>query len=290
MMDNRLTGLVNRLTTRGTACQAGPVTIGLGTYAFFWQWHSSAEQPLTLADMVDRTAEQGATRFQICDYPAVEEYDAAGLAALRDRAGKRGVTLELGTRGLRPDHLRRYLDLAAALDASLVRSMVTSGEDRPGPDEAVDRLTEVLPDFERAGVTLALETYEQVPGRTLVDIVEEVGSPQLGICLDPANSVAALEHPLDTIALAAPHVRNVHVKDFCFTRQDGWVGFNLVGCPLGEGLLDYHQLVEAVRPQDRGVSQIVEHWLPWQGDTATSIRTEQQWTEHNLSYLRSMHR
>ena len=267
--------------------QALPVTIGLGTYAFFWQWHVSAAQPLTLAGMVDRTAEHGVRRFQICDYPAIEGYDDAGLAALRDRAEQSGVVLELGTRGLRPEHLRRYLAIAEALGASLVRSMVTSGDDRPGPEEAVTRLTDVLPDYERAGVTLALETYEQVPGRTLVDIVEAVGSPQLGICLDPANSVAALEHPLDTIALAAPHVRNVHVKDFCFSRQDGWVGFSLVGCPLGEGLLPYDRLVEAVASQDGDVSQIIEHWLPWQGDSATSVRLEQRWTEHNLAYLRS---
>jgi hypothetical protein len=33
------------------------MTIGLGTYAFFWQWHQAAETPLSLSDMVDRTAD-----------------------------------------------------------------------------------------------------------------------------------------------------------------------------------------------------------------------------------------
>ena len=35
------------------------MTIGLGTYAFFWQWHDTAENPLTLAQMIDRTADLG---------------------------------------------------------------------------------------------------------------------------------------------------------------------------------------------------------------------------------------
>ena len=96
-------------------------------------------------------------------------------------------------------------------------------------------LRQIIPAYEQAGVTLALETYEQVPVATLVDIVEQVDSPTLGICLDPGNCVAALELPTDTIARTAPYVRNLHVKDFAFTRKDGWVGFTFAGCPLGEG-------------------------------------------------------
>ena len=81
--------------------------------------------------------------------------------------------------------------------------------------------------------------------------------------------------------------RNIHVKDFAFSRRDGWVGFTLAGCPLGEGLLDYQHLVTTTRARERGLSQIIEHWLPWQGDSASTIRTENEWNLHNLTYLRS---
>lgn len=263
------------------------MTTGLGTYAFFWQWHASAEQPLSLPAMLDATADQGVQLFQICDYPEMESYDDERLAALREHADRRGVALELGTRGIGTAHLERYRHLAERLGVTLVRSMLNAGEHRPGRDEAVALLRTALPAYERAGVTLALETYEQVPVATLVDVVEAVGSPSLGICLDPANCVAALELPLDTVRRTAPHVKNLHVKDFHFTRQDGWVGFSLVGCPLGEGLLPYAEMVALVDPDARGVNRIVEHWLPWQGDSATTIALEQRWTEHNLSYLRS---
>jgi 3-oxoisoapionate decarboxylase len=263
------------------------MTVGLSTYAFFWQWQPVAEAPMSLTDMVGQTAAWGVERFQICDYPQIESYDETQLAELRRYAEQRGVALELGTRGLGPDHLRRYLRLADLLDVRLVRSMFNTADHRPTKGEAIELLTTVLPDFERAGVTLALETYEQVPVEVLVDTVSAVGSPNLGICLDPANSVAALEHPTHTIDITAPHVRNIHVKDFAFSRKDGWVGFTLAGCPLGDGLLDYDYMIETVRPDERGIDQIIEHWLPWQGDSATTIRTENEWTLHNLEYLRS---
>ena len=88
-------------------------------------------------------------------------------------------------------------------------------------------------------------------------------------------------------ARCLPFFANWHVKDFAFTRTPGWVGFILTGCPLGEGLLPFGRTLELVRPLHRDISLIIEHWLPWQGDSATTIALEQRWTEHNLSYLRS---
>jgi 3-oxoisoapionate decarboxylase len=267
--------------------RSGDVTIGLGTYAFFWQWHATAETPLSMIDMVNRTADLGVRLFQICDYPAIDSYDTSDLDQLRVRATERGVRLELGTRGVQPQHLRRYLEMARRLDATLVRSMINTADHRPSPDEAVELLTSVAPVFEEAGVTIALETYEQVPVSTLVDIVTRVGAPSIGICVDPANCVAALELPTATVEAVAPYARNIHVKDFAFTRQNGWVGFTLAGCPLGEGLLDYRHLITTTQARELGLSQIIEHWLPWQGDSASTIRTENDWNLYNLDYLRS---
>jgi len=263
------------------------MTIGLGTYAFVWQWHDTADNPLMLAQMIDRTADLGVRVFQICDYPPLESYEPDDLDRLRTHASRRGVRLELGTRGVRAEHLRRYLDIARRLDATMLRSMINTGDHRPNPDEAISLLASAAPVFEDAGVTIALETYEQIPVATLVDIVRRVDSPAVGICVDPANCVAALELPKATVEAVAPYVWNVHVKDFVFSRRDGWVGFTLAGCPLGEGLLDYQHLVTTTRATERGLSQIIEHWLRWQGDSASTIRTENEWNLRNLTYLRS---
>ncbi|MBK1785263.1 sugar phosphate isomerase/epimerase family protein [Prauserella cavernicola] len=263
------------------------MAIGLSTYAFFWRISSEAEKPLTLTQMLEETRELGADVFQICDYAGVEALSTAELREVRSTAESLGVQLELGTRGVRPEHLRRYLDLAEALDVTLVRSMLYSADDRPTLAEATERLREAVPGYAQRGVTLALETYEQVSSADLVDVVEAVGSEYLGICLDPANCVANLEHPKQVVETTARHVANLHVKDFTFARQAGWVGFTLSGCKLGEGRLDYGAMIERVRPGEKKINQIVEHWLPWQDDIETTCRLEDEWTRHSVEFLRS---
>ena len=247
--------------------------IGLGTYAFFWAHRDG----LSLQDALRRTHDLGIGLFQVCDFAPIDSMTPAELADIRALADGLGIALELGTRGLGTDHLLRYLDIAAVLGASLLRSMVTTST-----DEAARLLNAVVG---RLGeVTLALETYEQVRTPELVALVVRADDPRVGICLDPANTVSILERPDEVIDLARPFVRNIHVKDFAFTRSDGWVGFTLAGCPLGEGLLDVERLLGAASPQ---TNLIIEHWAPWQGDLASTVALETDWTTRNIEYLRS---
>lgn len=237
--------------------------------------------------MLSDTASLGVTVFQICDFPVIETLDDAQLAELRALADSLGITLELGTRGTDPEHLRRYLRLAERLGARLLRSMWTSGDDRPTAAEAERRLRQILPELKRLGVVLALETYEQVSTGDLVDLIESIDSPLIRICLDPANTVANLELPADVTTRCAPYVANWHVKDFTFHREAGWVGFSLIGTALGEGRLDYDAMLAQLSPDARGINQIIEFWLPWQGNDQTTVRLEAEWMTTTLDYLRS---
>ncbi|RPE76366.1 MULTISPECIES: sugar phosphate isomerase/epimerase [unclassified Frondihabitans] len=260
--------------------------IGLSTYAYFWRFSDRVARPMSLDDMLRDASELGAEVFQICDYAPLDDYSDERLAGARSLAESHGLTLEVGTRGTDPAHLLRYLEIAVALGATLVRSMWSQGSDNPSASENVTRLGTVLPRYEEAGVTLALETYEQVSSVDLVALVEVIGSPNLGICLDPANTVANLELPGDVTGRCLPHIVNWHVKDFDFSREAGWVGFSLLGAPLGAGRLDYDGMRRAIDPARRGISQIIEHWLPWQGDGETTTRVEAEWTKNNLNYLK----
>lgn len=261
------------------------MAIGLSTYAFFWRACEAAAERLDLTGMLAETSSLGVSVLQICDYPAIESMPAAQLKDLRDRAADLGITLELGTRGIGLAHLERYRELAGLLGVRFVRSMLHTAGHKPEPAEAIALLRQAVPRYRDQGVTLGLETYEQVPTADLLAVVRGVDSPNLGVCLDPANCVARLELPDQVVAEVAPYVVNMHIKDFTFTRQPGWVGFSLVGCPLGTGLLDYDGMVRAVRPGERGISQIVEHWLPPAETMAQTGRIEQEWTRHSAEFL-----
>lgn len=261
--------------------------LGLGTYAFFWQHSDRAPVRLELPEMLRKTRELDAQVFQICDYQPILGYTTEQLRALRALAEELGLTLELGTRGIATGHLTKYLGIAESLGARVLRSMVYSPELRPTLGEAEVLLRNVLPAFESTGVTLALETYEQIKSGDLVRLVETIGSHRLGICLDPANSVAALENPIDVIDRCAPYVANLHVKDFAFTRRGGWVGFTLEGTELGTGLLDYRYMIGKVDPDARGINRIVEHWLTWRETFDETCRVENEWNARNLHYMRN---
>jgi 3-oxoisoapionate decarboxylase len=262
--------------------------IGLSTYAFFWRHSAHVDNPVSLLGMIERTRDAGADALQICDYPEVESLTSGQLHDVRAAAEANGITLELGVRGVRVPRLESVLSLANSLGAHLVRTMLVLGDDRPTVDEAVQELRAAVRMYASCDVTLALETYEQVATADLLRIVEAVGDPHLGICLDPANVIARLENPRETIDLCAERVVNLHVKDFRFERESGLIGFVLAGCPLGTGQLGVDYLYQRVRPDQRGISQIVEHWLPWQADAEATVLKEQEWTAHSISTVRQL--
>lgn len=262
--------------------------IGLGSYAFFWQLSDRNPDTFGLHEAFAATRALDVDLFQICDTESIATASEAELSALVDHARELELTIELGTKGVAPDHLRHYRGLAERFDARIVRSMTRFDDQIESVDAARRAIESVLHEFADAGVCLALETYELIDTRALVDLVASFDSEHLGICLDPGNVVANYESPRDAVELCATWVRNVHAKDFAFARQEGWVGFTYSGAPLGTGRHDYAHLLRTVTPRERGINEIVEHWLPWQGDPETTIHTEREWTATALDYLRSI--
>ncbi|WP_377890370.1 sugar phosphate isomerase/epimerase family protein [Alkalihalobacillus sp. R86527] len=262
--------------------------IGLSTYAFFWQWSELANKKLSLKEMMNETKKYGGDVFQICDYPAIEEMNDEELADIASYARSLGLELELGTRGIHPAILKRYLALAKKLNVPMLRSMYFSKDFTPANlDQAVQWIEEVLEDFQQAGVTLGLETYEQIKTDQLVDLIKRIDQPYVGICLDPANTVASLELPKDVIDKTASYVVNLHVKDFAFTRNQGWVGFYYSGAPLGKGLLDFNYMYRTVlNKSKKEFNTIIELWVNFEETIEKTIQVEKEWIETSMDYVR----
>ncbi len=200
-----------------------------------------------------------------------------------------GITVELGTKGIEPGHLERFLRLAEVFDARLVRSMLYGPDSRAVPRRG--RGAAAL--RHRRGTRHPVSRSPWRPTSRcatadLVALIERVGDDHLGVCLDPANVVARVEHPRDCVELTAAHVKNVHVKDFAFARQPGWVGFTYGGAVMGEGLHDYPHLLDDRPPASSAAStRSSSTGCSWQGDPETTIRTERDWTRATIEYLRS---
>ncbi len=212
-------------------------------------------------------------------------------AELRDAASAArdlGLTIELGTKGIEPAHLRavpaarRGLRRPARAQHAL--------RSRLAPDARRGRGARCAPRCPRTrrptSPSRSRPTSRSPPPTSSASSTRSAARSWASAST-PATSSPASSARATPSSSPRRCVANVHVKDFAFARQDGWVGFTYSGAPMGTGLHDYPHLLETVRPRERGINEIVEHWLPWQGDAETTIRTERDWTRTTLEYLRS---
>jgi sugar phosphate isomerase/epimerase len=225
---------------------------------------------------------------QIADNMPLHQMSDDALDRLRDRARQLDIELEVGTRGLDPARLLRYLEIALRLGARLVRTLLPMPMAGSKPDfvqlEACIR--EILPAFEASGVFIAVENYERYSYVDLLRLVQSVSSPHVGICLDTLNSLGAVETPREVVSALAPYTLNLHVKDFQIRRIESGLGYLVSGCAAGDGLLDIDWVVGELTQNRREVSLIVELWTPFAGSVQETIVLEREWAARSVAFLK----
>ncbi len=266
--------------------------LGIGSYTYGWSvgvpGYPPPPQPMTAATLLKRAAELRVRVVQIADNLPLDRLRADELDSLASEAGRLGIDVEVGTRGIDPNLLRRYAAIAARLGSPILRTVIDTKDHRPDPDEVIETLRSVMPDFEQLEVCLALENHDRFRAATLADIVERVGSPRIGICLDTANSLGCVEN-LDTlVSVLGAKVVNLHLKDYCIFRLPHHNGFIVEGRPAGQGQLDIPWLLQAIREIGRDPNVIVELWTPPEAATAESVAKEEAWAQESVRYLQQL--
>jgi 3-oxoisoapionate decarboxylase len=262
--------------------------LGISSWTYPWAVGVSGfplpDRPMRLADLLNRASSLKVGVVQIGDNLPLHELGFAELRDGRDQAAALGLRIEVGTRGIEPNHLLRYLELAIDFKSVLLRTLLSGPVQAPSLEEAAKKIAQVLPDFEAEGITLCLENHERYSCHSLAALVQEFDSSNVGICLDTVNSLATLETPETVVGLLAPLTMNLHVKDFVIERVPQMMGFEVKGAPAGSGQLSIPWLFERV-PQD--VSAILEQWPPLRSSIEASVATEREWAERGIEYLRS---
>ena len=263
----------------GIASWTVPWAIGLPGYP-------SPPAPLTPVGLLDRAKSLGAGIVQIADNMPLHLMSREELDNLREAAAERGLTLEAGTRGVHPDHLRLYLGVCRRLGARILRTLSHTAESKPGIEQVAQWMRAVLPEFESAGVAIALENNEAHAAREYAWLVEEMHSPSLGICMDTANSLGRPEVLETVVKHLAPHAIVLHVKDYDIRRIDTRMGFDVIGSAAGDGKVDFQLVFGALRQHGRDPSVILEHWPPFDGTIENTLRLEEEWVNRSMAFLR----
>lgn len=143
--------------------------------------------------------------------------------------------------------LARWIDAASSLGHPILR--ITAGSPASRGDEPAEVLVRRLVDPVRravdraaaAGVRLALENHGDLRAADILDLIELVGSPALGVCLDNVNLVRVGDDMLTGTRALAPHALLVQLKDHL--PGDPTVVGGPVCTALGEGVAPLDELI-----------------------------------------------
>ena len=158
--------------------------IGVGSWTFPWATGTVQDRrPNPILDpvgVVRRTIDLGVHVVHFLDNLPLDSFDGEVLDQARDLAAGHGITVEIGTRGTEPEHLLNYLKSREPTGVQLIRTM-GGWHQAPAPVEEIRaNFRAVLPQFEDAGVRIALENYEAYRTSDIAAIVQEAQSPSLG--------------------------------------------------------------------------------------------------------------
>lgn len=267
-------------------------TLGLGSYGVGWAigvaGYEPPAEPLDAFGLVRLAHELGLKLVQIADNLPLHTLSQADRDALYTEADRLGIAVEVGTRGIKPDHLGTYLAIAQAFNSPILRVVVDTADFHPTPEEVVALLRPRLPELAAAGITLAIENHDRFHAQTLADIITALDHPNVGICLDTVNSFGAMEGPAVVVAALGPHVVNLHIKEFVIRRVPHNMGFVVTGAPAGEGMLDVPWLLGELRGYGRSFNAIIETWLSPEEDMPATIARERAYVQASVRYLRGL--
>jgi sugar phosphate isomerase/epimerase len=184
----------------------------------------------------------------------------AGIAIRSGMMRTRGedyTTLDTirATGGVRPDEHWEANLAAARGDARLARELglelvtfhagfIPHERGDPVRRVMIDRLREIADVFDREGVQTGFETGQETAA-TLLDALDELDRPQVGVNFDPANMILyGMGDPVAALRSLAPRVVQIHMKDALPTQNPGTWGREVAA---GAGAVDWPSFFEVYR-------------------------------------------
>ncbi|MDO8544391.1 MAG: sugar phosphate isomerase/epimerase family protein [Opitutaceae bacterium] len=264
---------------------------GFSSYAVGWTVSAAWDEDAPTLDafgVVDLALELGYGRVQLADNVPLHSLSAAERDALQRKARETGIAIEIGTRGLTVENVRRYVEIAATFRSPFLRIVLDPMDCEPSPDSVIALLRTQVSLLEHSGVVLAIENHDRFKSDELARILTEVDSPWVRICLDTANSFGAGEDVTTVVRHLAAYTVNVHLKDVRIRRVSSLQGFTIEGVPLGEGIVPIEWVIRELARHRCCRTATLEHWVPPEPDVADTARKEREWCVRSTATMRRL--
>lgn len=259
------------------------------TWPFFARQAASQEDYSLFALQMLRHASANKIRYcQFCDNLPPHKWTEDDRRHIKLVAEENDINIQVGTRGLTPGNMQRYLAIAAFFGSPFLRVVIDDEGYAPTPEKAIAVIRQLLPTLEKEGIILAIENHDRFSAETLESIIQRTSEELVGICLDTANSLGAGQGINEVLAILAPYTVNLHVKDIHINRVPGNMGFAIEGSIAGEGLIDIPNIIRKLGKTGRCLTATLELWVKENENVQNTIDKEQQWVDKSIQYLKTI--
>lgn len=125
----------------------------------------------------------------------------------------------------------------------------------PERSKMIERLRQIIDIFAARQIDVAFETGQE-SAETLLEVLEELDRPTVGVNFDPANMILyAMGDPVAALRKLARHVRQIHVKDAVKTTSPGSWGSEV---RVGTGGVDWKSFFSVVRGEGINCNFMIE--------------------------------
>jgi len=269
--------------------------LGLDSYSYHLAFGAHPDftpsQKMDLFQFMDRVKELGLDGFQIDPMHLVSQKDSY-LREILAYSKEKNLFLEYGTMGIEADWLMNELDTCAKLESTILRTFI--GFDRYDKkinihleiESAIEHLNKVKNRAAELNIKIAIENHGDVSSDELVDIVEKVASPNVGICLDLGNALVTFEDPLEAAKKMAPYTFTTHFKDYAIKMTN--YGFKVCGAALGNGNIDLRAALKILTEKTSLDKIILEIPVEAESEEQTALKKEDTIVLKSVEYARDM--
>ncbi len=265
--------------------------LGLSSYTYTWAVGVPGSEPanrLGAFGLLEKAQLSGINLVQIADNLPLENLSKEELSLLSGFAKARKINLEMGGRGLTPEHTIKCLMVAEAIGSPILRMVIDTKDFLPEIPEITGIIRDLIPEFKSRKIRLAIENHDRLKARDFERIILDAGSEWVGICLDSVNSMGAGEGFETVSEILLPYTINLHVKDFTIKRANHKMGIIIEGTPAGKGMLNITDLIEKAGTGNKCSSAVLELWTPPENNIESTIQKEERWADESIDYLRKI--
>ena len=276
--------------------------VGIDSYCYhryFGEVYDFQKDPgktWTLEDFVNRAIELkvDGVSLETCFIPSFDEDYLKKIKDMLDEADIDRVVawghpdgLEAGKNEEALKDMIEMIDIAEFMGGSKIMRMVGSSlmfrYEPHGPQ--LSKLTQMLKEAvkvaEDKGVIIAMENHIDYTASEILELINNVGSKNLGVNFDTGNALRLFEDPVEEAKILAPHIYATHIKDVSPKRGGSPQEWNFwESVPAGKGVIDVPGVMNVLK--DAGYEGVLAVEL----DCLREDWEEDQAVEMSVNYLR----